>query len=201
MKKTAHDFTRVVLCATITLALLFTVAASTFDGAQVENKSTIYIIRHGEKKWLLGCLSKKGEARANALESIFQQRFKLPNRIFANFYDDHVDCERCIETVTPIASSLGLRVNKTFGFNMVLGGNLRASDAFKSSIRSSTTPQTILVAWEHLNIRPLTIALGVPKEEIPSWKGSDFDTVYILSFNSSAHLMSFNISAEDYHPH
>ena len=42
-----------------------------------------------------------------------------------------------------------LRVNKTFGFNMVLGGNLRASDAFKSSIRSSTTPQTILVAWEH----------------------------------------------------
>ena len=88
MKKTAHDFTRVFLCATITLALLFTVAASTFDGAQVENKSTIYIIRHGEKKWLLGCLSKKGEARANALESIFQQRFKLPNRVFANFEAD-----------------------------------------------------------------------------------------------------------------
>ncbi len=200
MKNTACNFTRVIQCVAITLALLFTIATSKLDGAKVENKSTIYIIRHGEKKWLLGCLSKEGEARANALESIFQQRFKLPNRVFANFYDDHVDCERCIETVTPIANKLGLPVNSSFGFNKVLGGNLRASDAFKSSIRSSTTPQVILVAWEHLNIKPLTIALGVPKEEIPSWKSSDFDTVYILSFNSSGHLMSFNISAEDYHP-
>ena len=195
MKKIVLDFTRVYRLGTIILALLLTVAATTFDGT-----STIYIIRHGEKKWLLGCLSKKGEARANALESIFRQRFNLPGHIFANFYDDHVDCERCIETVTPIANSLRLRVNASFGYNKVLGGNLRASEAFKSLIRSSPAPQRILIAWEHLNIKPLTIALGVPQEQIPSWKSSDFDTVYILSFNSSAHLMSFNISAEEYHP-
>ena len=76
----------------------------------------------------------EGEARANALKSIFQSKFTLPNHIFANYYDDHIDCERCIETVTPIAKSLGLKVNSSYGYNSKLGGNEGAANAFKDTI-------------------------------------------------------------------
>ena len=166
-----------------------------------KNNSYIYIIRHGEKKWLLGCLSKAGEERAEALKSIFQNKFSLPNHIFANFYDDHIDCERCIETVIPIAKELHLTVNSTYGYNKKLGGNKGAANAFKNVILTSQKiPQTLLVAWEHINIKPLTEALGVPLAKIPSWKGSNFDTVYVLAFNSTAHLISFDVSSEGFTP-
>ena len=168
------------------------------ESSSNSNSSTVYIIRHGEKKWLLGCLSKKGEARANALKSIFQSKFTLPNHIFANYYDDHIDCERCIETVTPVANSLGLKVNSSYGYNSKLGGNEGAANAFKDTIVSSSSPQTLLIAWEHINIKPLTESLGVPSDKIPTWKSSNFDSVYVLKFNSTAHLISFNVSAEGY---
>lgn len=188
----------------ITATQIKNVVSPNIDNTSNSNNngySTIYIIRHGEKKWLLGCLSKVGEERAHALHTIFENRFKLPNHVFANFYDDHIDCERCIQTVTPIATSLKIKVNSSYGYNKKLGGNKNAANAFKNIIlASSGNPQTLLVAWEHLNIKPLTEALGVSSNLIPSWSSSNFDSVYILTFNATSHLISFNVSAEGFAP-
>ena len=61
-------------------------AISTGNGTR-----TIYIIRHGEKKWSLGCLNATGHARAVNLINVFNDsRFTTPSHIFANRYDDPV---------------------------------------------------------------------------------------------------------------
>jgi len=51
------------------------------------------------------------------------ETFRTPDAIFANLYDDPIDCERCIETVTPIAQNLSLSVNSSFGFEYYVSGN------------------------------------------------------------------------------
>ena len=160
--------------------------------------STIYIIRHGEKKWALGCLSAAGEKRADLLSSIFDgSKFSTPQRIFANYYDDRIDCERCIQTVTPIAKKLNLSVNSTYGYNVWLGGNELAAQAFRHVISIRKVPTTILVAWEHVNIKPLTEALGVDGSKIPTWGSSDFDTVFVLNVNTTGHVIGFRVAAEN----
>jgi len=49
------------------------------------------------------------------------------------------------------------------------------------------------------NIQYLTHDLGVDQSNIPSWPGSDFDTVYELTFSSGS-LVSFSVSAQSFHP-
>ena len=44
---------------------------------------------------------------------------------------------------------------------------------------------TILVVWEHANIHNLVHALGVPFAIIPNWEGSDFDSVWELTFDGA----------------
>jgi len=88
----------------------------------------VYLIRHGEKTSLLGCLSAQGKARAAALPDVFSGRpsprhelFRAPAAVFANNYNDPVNCERCLETVTPIAQALGLAVNHTSPYSLPPG--------------------------------------------------------------------------------
>lgn len=61
----------------------------------------------------------------------------------------------------------------------------------------------VLVAWEHLNMQYLVEYLGVSKSMVPSWPGSDFDTVYELTYEekSDGRLTSFEIHAENYTRH
>ena len=39
---------------------------------------------------------------------------------------------------------------------------------------------SVLVVWEHANIRYLPIALGVPADQVPEWASSDYDTIFQL---------------------
>jgi hypothetical protein len=150
------------------------------------NSSTVYIIRHGEKKWALGCLSDQGEARAHALPEIFNGRasprhatFATPDALFANHYDDPIDCERCKQTLEPISANLSLPIIFNYSFNPKLGGNQAAADAI---LQRAQQAASILVAWEHINIQYLAADLGVDRSLIPSWKDDDYDTVYVLTF-------------------
>lgn len=163
--------------------------------------STIYIIRHGEKKWALGCLSDQGQHRAEQLVGIFNGRasathatFATPRGLFANFYDDPVDCERCNQTLAPISAALKLPIDLKYGFAPWVGGNAAAAAAMAAALGEAGT---LLVAWEHMNIKPLTVSLGVPAASIPSWAGDDFDSVYVLRFDRVGVLSSFEVKAEN----
>jgi hypothetical protein len=57
----------------------------------------------------------------------------------------------------------------------------------------------VLVAWEHVNIQWLTEDLGVPSTQIPSWPDSDYDTVYVLEFDSAVQrLAGFHVAAQNF---
>ena len=178
-------------------------SSSFSSSSSASSSSFVYVIRHGEKVWALGCLSAAGEARAHALPGIFNgapstrhATFAIPTAIYANFYDDHVDCERCNQTVTPIAERLGLAVNLSYGFPKKLGGNQLAAQVMRARALDNNT---VLAAWEHVNIKPLVEAFGVDAAQVPSWPGSDYDTVYVLELSrDTGKLLHFSIEHENF---
>ena len=192
----------------------------------VADHSTVYIIRHGEKTWSGGCLNPPGQERANHLPAIFNGKpsakhatFATPTALFADQYLDGVDCERCWSTIEPTAQFLNMSLRFDHGHKMN-GGNAAAAAAIKAA--SKTNPvilvgvsahflvrlfatvvsltRTICVQWEHVNIQYLTADLGVNPSAIPKWKGTDYDTVYVLKLSDSGSLNSFKVEAQNYKP-
>ena len=185
-------------------ACLMGIGAARVSPALNATTETIYIIRHGEKTNPIGCLSSQGKARADALPGIFDDstgKFGTPRSLFATYYDDGINCERCTETLTPISKQLNVSVNSQYGYAKKLGGNEAAAAAMLRQLAGGGGP--ILTAWEHINIQFLTAALGVDKSRIPSWSNSDYDTCYVLTYSSdggSATLTNFEVSAEGWSP-
>ena len=158
----------------------------------------MYVIRHGEKTWPGGCLDIQGQERANNMHNVFDGKaFAKPAAIFANKYYDQTNCERCWLTVQSIAQTLNLKVHFDNGYPKALGGNAGAADAIKNVSKISGV---VLVSWEHQNIQFLVEAMGVPKSKVPHWKGSDYDTIYILQLDADGKLTSFDVKAQGYKP-
>merc|ERR1712224_528140 len=123
---------------------------------------TVHIIRHGEKTWAAGCLNDQGNARAQNLVDVFNGQpsevhdtFQAPAALFAHWYKDPIDCERCLETVTPLSESLGIDIDHTHGGGQPgtgpNGGNAGAAAAIKEALAATGGP--VLAAWEHINIQ------------------------------------------------
>lgn len=170
-------------------------------------EGTIYVIRHGEKKWTLGCLNNRGQARAQNLINVFSggnssehNTFGVPKAVFAHRYRDPIDCERCQQTVQPLVDVLGITPDYAHGGNhpgtCFCGGNKGAAAAMKDALRKTGGP--VLAAWEHVNIQYLTEALGVPKEEVPRWDGSDYDSIYVFEYDNEQHLAAFQHSHQNF---
>ena len=246
-------------------------------GTPRNTSAIIYIIRHGEKLTMLGCLNAAGHSRARYLVDVFNttpsadhELFYRPTAIFANYYDDGIDCERCNQTEAPLAAALGLPVDLTHGYDPWLGGNSGAAAAMLDAIRrgraqagahgdgggveclaklnalcphqqwhgpdciaqcaaatrlqlpvmqaleaagcagadlttycsSGSVPGAVVVlaAWEHINIQYLAEDLGVSRHLIPTWPGSNYDSVYVLQINTAdMSLISFHTAAENFH--
>src|SRR5271165_2889154 len=77
----------------------------------------ILILRHGEKSALKTDidLNPRGFARAAALPRLFPAQFDTPDFIFATHAGKHSN--RPVETVTPLAKSLHLKIDSRFGEN------------------------------------------------------------------------------------
>eukprot|EP00927_Polykrikos_kofoidii_P002012 TRINITY_DN10769_c2_g1_i1.p1 TRINITY_DN10769_c2_g1~~TRINITY_DN10769_c2_g1_i1.p1 ORF type:complete len:233 (-),score=37.48 TRINITY_DN10769_c2_g1_i1:112-759(-) len=171
----------------------------------VDGHSTVYIIRGGEKKGVLGCLSSQGQARAQNLVDVFSGKpsvkhdtFLAPKSIFANYYHDSMQCERCNQTVTPLSEALGVPIDMTHGAwpSDAGGGDKGAAVAIKEALRSAGGP--VLVAWRRFKINSLAKELGVPSFTLPMWSLSDYDRVYVLEFDSAQNFQSVRISKEGF---
>jgi hypothetical protein len=151
---------------------------------------TIVFLRHGEKpEKEIGQLNCQGLNRALALPRVLMSKFGKPDYIFApaasrmsnivgGVGDNYL---RPLATIEPTAIELGMPVDTDFAYTDIDG------------LRSELTGQKyqnalIFVAWEHHELENLVKQLvsefhGNP-DEVPHWKGKDFDSLYILRITS-----------------
>ncbi len=166
-------------------ALLCTAFGSALAATPVANTETIVFFRHGEKPALgLGQLTCQGENRALALPKVLFAAYGTPNYIFApdpsgQTSDSGVlyDYVRPLATVEPTAIQAGLPVNTSYDYNDIKS----LQEALLNNIYENSL---IFVAWEHAQIvnivQNIMSALGGDSSVVPSWKKSDFDSIYVL---------------------
>ena len=151
---------------------------------------TIVFLRHGEKPDKeIGQLNCQGLNRALALPRILTSKFGKPDYIFAPAASRMSTITggvgynylRPLATIEPTAIELDMPVDTDFGYSDIEG------------LRSELTGlkyqnALIFVAWEHHELEELVKQLvseyqGDPNE-VPNWKGKDFDSLYILRITS-----------------
>lgn len=169
----------------LSLALLLVSLAAL--PVQAREKTTIVVVRHGEKPAEgLGLLTCKGLNRAGLLPGYFAQNFDKPDYIFApdpsvkatEIHGDgkRHDYVRPLLTIGPTAVYFQVPINTQIPYNDpgLLADTLLA-DPYLGS--------TVYVAWEHMNIDLLAKTLlrrYESKAKVPDWPNSDYDTVFVF---------------------
>jgi hypothetical protein len=144
----------------------------------------VILIRHGEKPEQGDGLSLKGLERAAALVPFLSQRDgdrSVPCAIFAQGPTSKRTSQRPVETVAPLAQSLGIQV-KTFHHSAV-------ADMVKQVLSNRKYDgKTVLICWEHHGIPDIATAMGVQK--VPEWPGQVYDRLWIVTFQNGKPKLS-----------
>lgn len=141
----------------------------------------VIIIRHGEKPGNPATdseadgidLSTRGFERAGALAPFITDTFGKPDFLFASQATKHSN--RPVETITPLANSLGLEIDSKHpddDFQKV------ADDILGNAKYAG---KLILICWHHGKIPELTAALGGVPPYAP-WPGYIFDRVWKIDY-------------------
>jgi hypothetical protein len=164
---------------------LFGLLALLGTSAAAPTTETIVLIRHGEKPEAgLGQLDCQGLNRALALPDVIKREFGRPDAIYApdpsqtkpdrGIVYDYV---RPLATIEPVAIAMGLPVHASIGGTHI--------DQLQQALElPAYHGSVVLVAWEHAELVKLARRLmtdhgGNPKD-VPEWKGSDFDSIYVM---------------------
>jgi broad specificity phosphatase PhoE len=189
-------FMKILLYSAAVLALF---SSLKLDGADPQQSGspapsppeveTIVFLRHGEKPSIeIGQLNCQGLNRALALPRVLTSKFGKPDYIFApattrisTIGGTGSAYIRPLATIEPTAIELGMPVNTDFSYLDIHG------------LQSELTAQKyqnalIFVAWEHRELEKLVKHLvrefhGNP-DEVPHWKGKDFESLYVVRITS-----------------
>ena len=135
----------------------------------------ILIIRHAEKTGLKtdAHLNPRGYQRAAALVRLFPATLETPEALFAARRTP--SSNRPVETVTPLANALHLKIDGRFGEDQY------AALAKAVLSRVAYRGKTVLVCWHHRQIPALAAALGVKRPPSP-WPDQQFDRVWKIQY-------------------
>ena len=158
------------------------------QGGKTKNDLTIIIIRHGEKYAVGSNLNCKGLNRALHIPAVINKKFGRPMLIYVPTLKTGAvtSQDRMFQTATPLAVTDSVAINSQFD----------ETDTKDLASYLKTQNGLQLVVWEHTNIPKLGKALGLAKDSL-SWKGSDFDTIWIVTFpNGRKHAPTLVKTAE-----
>jgi hypothetical protein len=140
----------------------------------------VLVIRHAEKPDDDSVhLSPAGQKRAEALHQLFEGTadrpapFPKPDFIFATKRAAHSN--RPVETVTPLANSLGMDIHED------IEDDDYAQLAAKLLMKPKYTGKVVLVCWHHGKIPQLAGKLGVKDAPAP-WDPAVFDKVWVITY-------------------
>ena len=169
------------------ICLVLAGAAAAVAPAQAAPAQVI-LIRHAEKPASGNELDPRGFQRAKALAGFFENtpsmtRYGTPAAIYAMAPKDQNGSLRPIETVTPLADSLGLKINSAYKKEELssLIGDILNTSAYDGKM--------VLVCWEHNMIPEIVKGFGWSGAPL-SWDGSVFDRAWVLNFTGGA-VVSF----------
>lgn len=178
-----HGLTGRLVLLTMVLPALWSCAARP-PAAAGEQK--IVFIRHAEKPALgLGMVNCQGLNRALGLPPVLLGKFGKPDYVFASDPHDQKPDDggvfnylRPVLTIAPTAVQAGLPVNTSFGFEDTAGLRRELEGARYANA-------LVFVAWEHKELEVMVKAMlegfGGDKSAVPRWKGSDFDSIYVVT--------------------
>ena len=140
----------------------------------------IVIIRHAEKPddsddgaAKNPNLSLRGMERAAALAPFLPPTFGQPDFLFAS--QASTSSNRPVETITPLANSLGMKINSSFADDdYATLANTLVSDATYAG-------HLVFICWHHGKIPQLATALGVTPPLDP-WPSTVFDRVWQITY-------------------
>jgi len=151
-----------------------------FASRAFSEPAQVIIIRHGEKPDPEGTeLSLKGRERAAALVPYFVSEpdvleFGTPIAIYAQAQKHEDSSKRSIQTVTPLADALHLKINHSF-----------ERDDFKDMVKEINRDEkyeghTVLICWEHKVIPKIAKEFGA--EDAPKKFRKVYDRTWVLTF-------------------
>jgi hypothetical protein len=175
-----------------------------FAGGAAPTTETIVLIRHGERPPAgLGQLDCQGLNRALALPAVIKREFGRPDAIYAPDPSETkpdggiaYDYVRPLATVEPTAIAMGLPVHASIGGTHI--------DTLQQALeRPANRGSLILVAWEHVElvrlVRRLMTDHGGSPNAVPDWKGSDFDSIYIVRLSWTGDIATANFERRAEH--
>lgn len=166
--------------------LLYFIVALAFPQHAWATPKTVLIIRHAEKPKSGNHLSPIGREHARVLVNYFgsSPEVPIPDVIIAMAPGSEDESMRPIETVTPLAEKLNLKIRAKYSRNEI-------KHLVKKVLNSKKYDgKTVLICWEHKIIPKMIHHFGVdPKPK--KWPGTDFSSVYRLDFKKDATVKSF----------
>jgi len=176
----------------LVLACLIGNLPSTAAQTPPDKGETIVLIRHGEKPaGGLGQLSCRGLYRSLKLPPKLIGLYGKPDYIYApnpnvKMSDYHIlqtySYLRPLATIEPTAIRLGMPVNTEIGYNQI-------DKLQQELLQPSLDHKLIFVAWEHYYLhkfaKQMLETCGGNSAQVPHWKDSDYDTIYILHVTQS----------------
>ena len=139
---------------------------------QTATPQKIVFIRHGEKGETGDNLSCQGLNRSLQLAGVLHKKFGVFNHILVPTLNEGKSTtrSRMFQTITPYAIKENLPINTKF------------DEADAPGVAKSIMKQdgTVLLVWEHKNIRKIVKALGIMDDS--RWDDNDFDSIWIITF-------------------
>lgn len=140
--------------------------------AQGKNLKLV-LIRHAEKPDIGDNLSCAGFNRSLKLPEVIKAKFGIPDYIYvpALHLGKSTPRARMFQTISPLAVKYNLTINSKF------------EEEDDAGITADVTSKkgTILIVWEHNQIKPLLKALGLKVKDL-QWPDNDFDSIWIVTF-------------------
>jgi len=168
-----RNFLYAIRLYTMKQLIIFFFLATVSQSANTKNDLTIVIIRHGEKYAAGSNLNCKGLNRALHIPAVINKKFGRPLFIYVPTVKTGAvtSQDRMFQTATPLAVMDSVAINSQFS----------ESDTQDLADYLKTQNGLQLVVWEHGNIPKLGHHLGLGKDSL-SWKGADFDSIWIITF-------------------
>jgi hypothetical protein len=146
--------------------------AATVQGSDIASKApaVIFLMRHAEKPdGRESDLSPQGFRRAQVLPRLFVDgRLPKPDAIFATAPSKHSN--RPIETVTPLAQALHLKVNADYE-------DIEAGPLAKQVLSGKYAGKVVVICWHHGEIPNVARSLGVT-DAPAAWNSDIFDQIW-----------------------